>query len=69
MTEAVQEILHRIQQLSEADRLLLDDYLAQQEEDAWRAESENARREASAKGIDQAAIDRAVANIRNRRGP
>jgi len=67
MTEAVQDILHRIQQLSEADRLLLDDYLAQQEEDEWRVEAENAPRKASTKGIDQATIDRAVENFRNRR--
>ena len=65
MAEAVQEILHRIQQLSEADRLLLDNHLAQQVEDEWRIEAENARRQASAKGIDQAAIDRAVEKIRN----
>ncbi len=66
MSEAVQEILQRIQQLPEQDRLLLEEYLAQLAEAEWKREAQEARRLAREKGIDQAAIDRAVENVRYR---
>jgi len=64
MSEAVQDILQRIQQLPEEDRLLLEERLEQLAEAAWKREAEEARRLALEKGIDQAAIDRAVENVR-----
>lgn len=64
MSEAVKEILDRIQQLPADDRLLLEDYLAQQAEAEWQREADEARQLARQKGIDQAAIDRAVEQVR-----
>ncbi len=64
MSEAVQEIMERIQQLPEEDRLLLDEQLARQAEAEWKREAAAARRLAQKKGIDQAAIDLAVEQIR-----
>src|SRR5207247_1090102 len=60
MSKAVQEILDRIQHLPTEDRLLLEDQLAQLAESEWRREAAEARRLARQRGIDQAAIDRAV---------
>ncbi len=64
MSEAVQEILQRIQQLPEEDRLLLEQHLVQRAEAEWKREAEEARLLARHKGIDQAAIDRAVEKVR-----
>ncbi len=64
MSDAVQEILQRIQQLPEEDRLLLEQHLVQGAEAEWKREAEEARRLARQKGIDQAAIDRAVEKVR-----
>ena len=64
MSQAVQEILQRIQHLPEEDRLLLDEHLARQAEDEWEREAADARLLARKKGIDQAAIDRAVEQVR-----
>jgi uncharacterized membrane protein len=64
MSEAVQEILQRIQQLPEEDRMVLEQHLAQRAEAEWKREAEEARRVARQKGIDQAAIDRAVEKAR-----
>ncbi len=61
---AVQEILQRIQQLPEEDRLLLEARLA---EDEWRRAAAGARPAAGARGIDQAAIDRAIEELRHPR--
>lgn len=66
MSEAVQEILQRIQQLPQEDRLALEKHLAQLAEAEWKHEAEAARRLARQKGIDQAAIDRAVEKVRYR---
>jgi hypothetical protein len=64
MSEAVHEILERIQHLPPSERLELEDLLAQQAEAEWQREAEEARRFAREKGIDQAAIDRAVEKVR-----
>ena len=64
MSEAVREILERIQLLPAADWLELQELLAQQAEAEWQREAEEARRLARQKGIDQAAIDRAVDKVR-----
>ena len=42
MSEAVQEILQRIQQLTEEDRLLLEQHLAERAEAEWKREAEEA---------------------------
>lgn len=57
---SVQEILRMIDQLSENDRDLLEQRLAERAEAEWREEAESARREAAARGIDQTAIDNAI---------
>jgi len=66
VSEAVHDILDRIQRLPAEERLLLEDYLAQQAEAEWQREAGEARRLARQKGIDQAAIDRAVEKVRYR---
>ncbi len=66
MSEVVQDILRRIQQLPEEDRLLLEEHLARLTEAEWNREAEEARRLARQKGINQAAIDQAVENVRYR---
>jgi hypothetical protein len=62
---AVQEILQRIQQLPDEDRRLLEERLAAWAEDEWRRAATEARRAASARGVDQAAIDRAIEELRH----
>lgn len=62
---SVYEILDRIDQLPEEDRLLLGELLATREEAEWRREANRARRIAREKGIDQKAIDRAVHAVRH----
>ena len=61
---AVQDILEQIGLLSEQERLYLATRLAETSEADWRREVENARRIAHEKGIDQAAVDRASAEVR-----
>ncbi|HEX9940906.1 MAG TPA: hypothetical protein VGG03_02720 [Thermoanaerobaculia bacterium] len=62
---AVDDILDRIRQLPEEDRRLLDELLAQQEDQEWREEAAKARKMAQSQGIDQEAIDRAVHAVRH----
>jgi hypothetical protein len=64
MSEAVQEILQRIEQLPADDRLILEERLAEIAEADWKHEAESARRIARERGLDQAAIDQAVNDIR-----
>ena len=64
MSEAVKEILKRIHELPEEDRLALDERLAEEAETEWKRAAEEAREVARQKGIDQAAIDRAVEKVR-----
>ena len=64
MSEAVQEILQRIEQLPEDDRLILEERLAAIAEADWKHEAEAARRIARDRGIDQATIDKAVNDVR-----
>ncbi|MDB5172099.1 MAG: hypothetical protein JWN51_872 [Phycisphaerales bacterium] len=61
---AVQDILKRIDSLPEADRLLLEQRLAERVEAEWQREAAAARAEAQRRGLDQAAIDRAVEEVR-----
>jgi hypothetical protein len=60
MSEAVREILHRIERLPEGDRLILEERLTEIVEAEWKREAEHARRTARERGLDQAAIDRAI---------
>ena len=64
MSTAVHEILDQIKQLSDDDRSLLDQLLAELEEEEWQREAAIARRSVRERGIDQEAIDRAVACVR-----
>lgn len=59
-SDAVQEILDRIQQLSEEDRLLFEERLTELIDAEWNIEAEKARTIARERGLDQAAIDEAV---------
>jgi hypothetical protein len=61
---AVKELVDRVKQLSEGERQMFDELLARLEEDEWRREAGKARRLAQDRGIDQEAIDRAVASVR-----
>jgi hypothetical protein len=61
----VDDILDRIKQLPEEDRQLLDELLAQQEDQEWCEEAAKARKMARDQGIDQVAIDRAVHALRH----
>ena len=63
----IDEILDRIKQLPQEDRLLFDELLAQQEDQEWREEASHAKRMAQNRGIDQDAIDRAVHAVRHHR--
>lgn len=61
MSEAtVEHILDMIDQLSDRDREVLQRQLAARAEAEWRQEAEEARHQARARGIDQAAIDAAI---------
>ena len=56
----VKRILELIDRLSEDDRKLLEERLAQRLEGAWLEEVGDARRKAEEQGIDQDAIDQAI---------
>ena len=64
MSEAVSDILHRIEQLPEEDRLILEERLAELAEAEWKHEAEQARQLARERGLDQAAIDQAIHDLR-----
>jgi hypothetical protein len=64
MSEAVREILERIEQLPEEDRYFLEERLARLAEDEWKREAEQARQIARERGLDQAAIDQAIHDVR-----
>ena len=61
----VQTILDQIEQLPEADRQLLDQRLAERAQAEWKREAEAARRLARERGVDQAAIDQAIHDLRH----
>lgn len=64
MSTAVDEILAKIKELPDDERLRFDELLAQEEDLEWREESAKARELAQSRGIDQEAIDRAVHAVR-----
>lgn len=61
---AVQDILSRIERLSEEDRALLEQLLAERVELEWRQAAQEARQAAVQRGLDQTAIDRAIHELR-----
>lgn len=61
---AVREILDQIDRLPDADRLLLEQRLAERAEARWFREANAARELARNQGIDQSVIDRAVDDVR-----
>jgi len=61
---AIDHILQQIQLLGEDEQLRLHERLTAIADERWREEAASARRIALAKGIDQAAIDRAVDKVR-----
>jgi hypothetical protein len=60
----VQEIIERIKQLPEADRLLLEQRLNEIAHSEWRQTANDARQTPHTRGIDQATIDRAIDELR-----
>jgi hypothetical protein len=60
----VDEILRQIEELSQEDRLVLEARLTELAEKEWKRETEQARQMAKERGVDQAAIDRAVEETR-----
>jgi hypothetical protein len=64
MSEAVHDILERIERLPINERQELEALLAQQAEAEWQREAAEARKLAREKGINQDAIDRAVEKVR-----
>lgn len=61
----VEDIFDRIKQLPEEDRRLLDELLAEQEDQEWGEEATKARALAQTRGIDQRAIDHAIHAVRH----
>ena len=64
MSTEVREILERIRQLPESDRLELRAEMARAEEEEWAQLAGRARQEARERGIDDEAIARAVESLR-----
>ena len=63
-TMSVETIIRQIDELSEEDRLRLQALLDQRAELEWRQETEMARRDAVARGVDQSQIDAAIERVR-----
>ena len=61
----VENIIKEIESLSEAERELLENRLAQIDEAKWQQEAAQAREIARNAGIDQADIDRTIARLRS----
>jgi hypothetical protein len=64
MSTEVREILERIRRLPESDRLELRSELSREEEQEWVQMLTQAREMARQRGIDDAAIVRAVESLR-----
>ena len=60
----VDSIVKVIEELSDADRELLEKRLAELDEARWQQEAAEARRIAREAGIDQAHIDRTIEKLR-----
>jgi hypothetical protein len=64
MSQQVDAILQQIEQLDEADRLILEQRLSEFAEAQWQREVQSARVTAGERGIDQRKIDAAVEELR-----
>ena len=64
MSPQVDAILHQIEGLSEADRIVLEQRLQDLAEAEWQQEVATARADAAARGIDQKTIDNAINELR-----
>jgi hypothetical protein len=64
MSPQVDAILRQIEDLDEADRLLLEQRLLERAENDWQREAELARTAARERGVDQQRIDAAVRELR-----
>ena len=64
MSQQVENILAQIESLDEADRFVLSERLASLDEGRWQTEAAAARELACQQGVDQPAIDAAVARLR-----
>jgi hypothetical protein len=64
VSDAVRQLLERIGQLPDEDRLVLEERLAELAEADWKREAEQARQLARERGLDQAAIDQAIHDLR-----
>ncbi|MBC7819042.1 MAG: hypothetical protein IAG10_19305 [Planctomycetaceae bacterium] len=60
----VEQILQQIDSLDEDERRVLEERLAARAEAEWQQQAREARQIARQRGIDQAAIDRAVETVR-----
>jgi hypothetical protein len=60
----VEAILDQIERLNAADRLALERQILERADAEWAREAQVARASAVQRGIDQAAIDDAVARVR-----
>ena len=63
-TTSVETIMRQIEELSENDRLRLQGLLDERAELEWQRETQIARRDAAARGVDQPQIDAAVERLR-----
>ena len=64
MSDAVRQLLERIGQLPEKDRLDLEERLAEMVNSDWEREAKQPRQLARERGLDQAAIDHAIHELR-----
>jgi hypothetical protein len=64
MSDAVRQLLEQIEQLPEEDRLDLEERLAEMVDDEWKREAKQARQRARERGLDEAAIDQAIHDLR-----
>jgi hypothetical protein len=64
MSPQVDAILRQIEDLDEADRLLLEQRLLERAENDWQREAELARTTARERGVDQQRIDAAIRELR-----
>ena len=60
----VESIVEVIEHLSDEDRSLLDQRLAEMDEAKWQIDAIEARKTARAAGIDQAQIDQTIHKLR-----
>jgi hypothetical protein len=61
---AVQEILDKVELLSDEEQFYLARRLAEKAEADWRLEADAARRIAREKGLEQSSVDQAVEEVR-----